>query len=50
MTSDCKDGDDGLSTSELLTIVNGSYAKNKIIVLDCCYSGEFGNVSQTAYK
>jgi hypothetical protein len=50
MTSDCKDGDDGLSMSELLTIVNGSNAKNKIIVLDCCYSGEFGNVSRTAYN
>lgn len=50
ITSDCKDGDDGLSMNELLEIVNESHAKNKIIVLDCCHSGEFGNFQQTAYN
>lgn len=46
LTSDCKDGDDGLSLNELLTIVNSSRAKNKIIVLDSCHSGILGtNIS-----
>lgn len=42
ITSDCKDGDDGLPMDELLSIVNGSKAQNKIIVLDCCHSGAAG--------
>lgn len=42
VTSDCKDGDDGLPMSELLTIVNKSKAKNKIIILDTCHSGAMG--------
>ncbi|AWX59048.1 caspase family protein [Brevibacillus brevis] len=46
LTSDCKDGDDGLSLNELLAIVNTSRAKNKIIVLDSCHSGIAGtNIS-----
>lgn len=42
--SDCKDGDDGFSLDALLKIINKSKAKNKIIVLDSCYSGIAGNI------
>jgi hypothetical protein len=44
ITSDCETGDDGLPMSELLIIINESKAKNKIIILDCCHSGEFANL------
>ncbi len=50
ITSDCKDGDDGFSMDELLTIVNGSKAQNKIIVLDCCHSGAVGTPAVTDNK
>ncbi|OPY88862.1 MAG: Caspase domain protein [Smithella sp. PtaU1.Bin162] len=43
ITSDCKDGDDGFPMDELLTIVNGSKAQNKVIILDCCHSGMAGS-------
>lgn len=52
VTSDCKDGDDGLPMSELLTIVNNSPAKEKIVILDTCHSGAMGNTdtsTDTAY-
>ncbi len=45
ITSECKDGDEGLSMNELLQIANNSPARNKIIVLDCCHSGIAGNSS-----
>lgn len=50
ITSECSDGDDGFSMDELLTIANGSKAKNKIIILDCCHSGVAGNPSSTEDK
>jgi hypothetical protein len=40
---DCKRGDDGLALSEIMTLANKSKAKNKIIMLDSCYSGALGN-------
>lgn len=43
ITSDCKEGDDGFSMNDLLSIVNESKAKNKIVVLDTCHSGAMGN-------
>lgn len=43
LTSDCEEGDDGLPMSELLTIVNSSPARNKIVILDTCHSGAMGN-------
>jgi len=42
ITSDCKEGDDGFSMTELLTIANSSLARNKIIVVDSCHSGLVG--------
>jgi hypothetical protein len=43
ITSECSAGDDGLPMSELLTIINESKARNKIVVLDTCHSGAMGN-------
>ncbi|HEY8034820.1 MAG TPA: caspase family protein [Methylobacter sp.] len=42
ITSECKHGDDGFSLEEVLTIANESKAKNKILILDSCYSGIAG--------
>lgn len=42
VTSDCADGDDGLSLEEVLGFANDSKAKNKILILDSCYSGVAG--------
>jgi uncharacterized caspase-like protein len=40
---DCKTGDDGLALSEIMTLANESKARNKIIILDSCYSGALGD-------
>lgn len=44
VTSECQRGDEGLDLNYLMTVVNKSKAKNKIIILDSCYSGELGNL------
>lgn len=44
VTSECQRGDDGLDLNSLMKIVNASKAKNKIIILDSCHSGELGNL------
>lgn len=43
VTSDCEDGDEGLSMREILDYANNSNALNKIIILDCCHSGKMGS-------
>jgi hypothetical protein len=40
--SDCKRGDDGVSLADVLALANRSEAKNKVIVLDSCFSGIAG--------
>jgi Caspase domain len=50
ITSECKDGDDGLPMNELLQIANNSPARNKIIILDCCHSGLMGNLAPNEDK
>jgi hypothetical protein len=42
LTSDSSAGDDGLSLHELMSLANGSKAKNKILILDSCHSGLAG--------
>lgn len=42
ITSECERGDEGLSMAQLLTIANNSPARNRIVVIDCCHSGQFG--------
>lgn len=37
--TDTRDGDDGLALSEVMTLANGSPAKNKVIILDSCHGG-----------
>ena len=44
VTPDFTNGDFGLSMQELLTIVNNSRCKNKVVILDCCHSGMMGNM------
>jgi uncharacterized caspase-like protein len=43
VTPDHKKYDEGVSMDEILTLANKSKAKDKIIILDCCYSGSFGS-------
>ncbi|HAS3030281.1 caspase family protein [Vibrio diabolicus] len=47
ISSDCQDGDDGVSLDEVLSIANKSPAKSKIIILDSCHSGIAGSPSST---
>jgi len=42
-TPDYQTHDEGVSMDEILRIVNESKASNRIVILDCCYSGTFGN-------
>ena len=42
ITSECKEGDEGMPIQELMKIANESKAKNKIIILDSCHSGYAG--------
>lgn len=39
-TSDVERPDDGLSLNDLMTIASKSKARNKVIILDSCFSGE----------
>ena len=46
-TSDNNRGDDGLALAEVLTLANESRARNKVLLLDTCYSGAAGTRSST---
>lgn len=41
--SDSDAGDDGVALSEVVTMANGSKARNRVIVLDSCHSGVAGD-------
>lgn len=43
VTVDAKKYDEGISMDEILNLANNSRAKDKIIILDCCFSGNFGS-------
>ena len=45
VTKDCENHDEGISMTEILRLANQSPVKNKIIILDCCYSGNMGTPS-----
>ncbi|WP_302556699.1 caspase family protein [uncultured Desulfovibrio sp.] len=45
VTPDFGDHDFGVSLQDVLTIANNSRCKDKIIILDSCYSGIFGSIS-----
>ncbi len=42
LATDSHRGDEGLSLSNVLTLANGSPARNKVVVLDSCHSGIAG--------
>jgi hypothetical protein len=42
VTPDHKRYDEGISMDEILVLANQSKSKDKIIILDCCYSGALG--------
>ncbi|MEK5071669.1 caspase family protein [Sporosarcina sp. FSL K6-1508] len=43
IASDSDRGDSGISLTDILTYANNSPAKNKIIILDSCHSGQMGD-------
>ncbi len=43
VTPDFEKYDEGVSMDEVLTLVNTSPTKDKIVILDCCHSGKFGS-------
>lgn len=45
VTPDYSDHDMGVSMHDILTIVNSSNCKNKVVVLDCCHSGFLGRIN-----
>lgn len=45
VTPDYNEYDWGVSLQDVLTIANSSKCKERIIILDCCYSGVMGNIS-----
>lgn len=47
VTPDYQPNDEGVSMDEILSIANNSKSKNKIIILDCCYSGALGSPKAT---
>lgn len=47
VTTDAERYDEGISMGDILNLANISKAKDKIIILDCCYSGSFGNTAIT---
>ncbi len=47
VTTDAQQYDEGVSMETILSIANNSQTKNKIIILDCCYSGAVGTPTVT---
>lgn len=45
VTPDWEPRDEGISMDWILKVANDSKARDKIVILDCCNSGEFGNIS-----
>jgi hypothetical protein len=44
VTEDAKSYDEGVSMTDVLTMANASRAEEVVIILDCCHSGNLGNV------
>lgn len=43
VTQDGIEHDEGIPMSDVLSLANGSKAKEVVVLLDCCYSGQAGN-------
>ena len=48
VTPDFNGYDMGISMNDILQIANASKSRNKIIILDCCYSGKLGDFSDNS--
>ena len=49
VTTDATEYDYGVPMSEVMRMANASQITNRVIILDCCFSGKFGqNVTSTA--
>lgn len=48
VTPDYSVGDLGISMNSILRLVNKSKSKSKIVILDCCFSGRFGEIGVTS--
>src|SRR5260370_9934112 len=46
VTQDATVYDEGLSMKDVLTLANKSKAHEVVIILDCCYSGQFGKMPE----
>jgi hypothetical protein len=44
VTQDAKKYDEGLAMSEVLELANDSRSREVVILLDCCFSGQLGNL------
>lgn len=44
VTQDAKAFDEGLSMNDIIEFANGSSARERIILLDCCHGGAVGNI------
>ena len=42
VTEDSEGDDEGIAMTEILSLANHSPVENKVIILDCCYSGNMG--------
>ena len=47
VTKDAERDDEGILMTEILGLANKSPVKNRIVILDCCYSGNMGTPSTT---
>ena len=50
VTKDAEKHDEGILMTEILGFANNSPVKNKVIVLDCCYSGNMGTPNTTGSR
>ncbi len=50
LTQDYQPNDWGVSMQDILTIVNKSKCKNKVVILDCCHSGFVGTIPSTGQQ
>jgi len=48
VTTDAKAHDYGVSMSEVMRMANASKITNRVIILDCCFSGKFGQSGTTS--
>lgn len=44
VTPDFTSGDEGVAMQDVLALANGSRARERVIILDCCHSGALGQI------